>query len=145
MCFGQARGSPWGPRSQGVWGPPGKRAQVVPDPSYPGAVVSWHHRGALCYWLALVLWGWGRTVGNFAGCPPRRASQVALVVKNPPANVDIHKRRRLSPWVEKTPWRRKWQLTLVFLPGESHGQRSLAGCSHGAAELDMAEQQYACP
>ena len=26
-------------------------------------------------------------------------------------------------------WRRKWQLTPVFLPGESHGQRSLAGCS----------------
>ena len=26
-------------------------------------------------------------------------------------------------------WRRKWQPTLVFLPGESHGQRSLVGCS----------------
>ena len=25
-------------------------------------------------------------------------------------------------------WRRKWQLTPVFLPGESHGQRSLVGC-----------------
>ena len=25
------------------------------------------------------------------------------------------------------PWRRKWQPTLVFLPGESHGQRSLVG------------------
>ena len=29
------------------------------------------------------------------------------------------------------PWRRKWQPTSVFLPGESHGQRSLAGCSIG--------------
>ena len=28
----------------------------------------------------------------------------------------------------KTPWRRKWQFTPVFLPGKSHGQRSLAGC-----------------
>ena len=30
-------------------------------------------------------------------------------------------------WVGKIPWRRKWQPTLVFLPGESHGQRSLVG------------------
>ena len=30
-------------------------------------------------------------------------------------------------WVGKFPWRRKWQPTQVFLPGESHGQRSLAG------------------
>ena len=27
------------------------------------------------------------------------------------------------------PWRRKWQPTLIFLPGDSHGQRSLAGYS----------------
>ena len=32
-----------------------------------------------------------------------------------------------SPWVRKIPWRREWQPTPVFLPGESHGQRSLAG------------------
>ena len=30
---------------------------------------------------------------------------------------------------EKIPWRREWLLTLVFLPKESHGQRSLAGYS----------------
>ena len=36
---------------------------------------------------------------------------------------------RFHPWVEKIPWRRKWQPTPVFLPGESHGQRSLAGYS----------------
>ena len=30
-------------------------------------------------------------------------------------------------WVRKIPWRRKWQTTLVFLPGEFHGQRSLVG------------------
>ena len=29
------------------------------------------------------------------------------------------KRRRFNPWVEKIPWRRAWQPTLVFLPGES--------------------------
>ena len=34
-----------------------------------------------------------------------------------------------NPWVRKIPWRRKWQLTPVFLPEEFHGQRSLAGYS----------------
>ena len=34
-------------------------------------------------------------------------------------------RHGFSPWVRKIPWRRKWQLTPVFLPGKSHGQKSL--------------------
>jgi len=38
-------------------------------------------------------------------------------------------RRRFNPWVGKIPWRRERQLSLVFLPGEFHGQRSLAGYS----------------
>ena len=33
------------------------------------------------------------------------------------------------PMLEKFPWRRKWQPTSVFLPGESHGQRNMAGYS----------------
>ena len=32
-----------------------------------------------------------------------------------------------DPWIGKVPWRRAWQPTPVFLPGESHGQRSLGG------------------
>ena len=37
-------------------------------------------------------------------------------------------------------WRRKWQPTPVFLPGESQGQRSLVGCRlWGHIELDMTE------
>ena len=36
-------------------------------------------------------------------------------------------RRMFSPWVGKIPWRRAWQPTPVFLPGDSHGQRSLVG------------------
>ena len=40
-----------------------------------------------------------------------------------------HKRCRFDPWVGKIPWRRAWQLTPVFLPRESHGQRSLVGYS----------------
>ena len=34
-----------------------------------------------------------------------------------------------DPWVGKISWRRAWQPTPIFLPGESHGQRSLAGYS----------------
>ena len=37
---------------------------------------------------------------------------------------------RVHPCVGKIPWRRKWQPTPVFLAGESHGQRSLAGYIH---------------
>ena len=40
----------------------------------------------------------------------------------------------------KIPWRREWQSTPVFLPGESHGQRSLGGYSpQGRKESDMTE------
>ena len=40
------------------------------------------------------------------------------------------KRRGFDPWVGKIPWKRKWQPTPVFLPGESHALRSLADYSH---------------
>ena len=47
---------------------------------------------------------------------------------------------RFNPWVGKIPWRRAWQPTPVFLPGECSGQRSLAGYSpRGHKQLDMAE------
>ena len=39
------------------------------------------------------------------------------------------RRLRFDPWVGKMPWRRGWLPTSVFLPGESHGQRSLVGAS----------------
>ena len=40
-----------------------------------------------------------------------------------------HRRCGFDSWVGKIPWRRKWQPIPVFLPGESHGQRSLVGYS----------------
>ena len=46
-----------------------------------------------------------------------------------------------NPWVGKIPWRRAWQPTPVFLPGESHGQRSLVGYgSWGCKESDTTER-----
>ena len=45
------------------------------------------------------------------------------------------------PWVRKMPWRREWLSTLAFLPGESHGQRSLAIYSpKGCKKSDTTER-----
>ena len=62
---------------------------------------------------------------------------VAQMVKNLPA-IRETKFRSLSP---KDPWRREWQTTPVFLPGDSHGQSSLVGYSPwGRTESDMTER-----
>ena len=61
-----------------------------------------------------------------------------LAVKNLPAR--RQKRHGFDPWARKILWRRAWQPTPVFLPGKSHGQRSLAGYSlWDLKESDMAE------
>ena len=46
------------------------------------------------------------------------ASQVVLVIKDPPANAG-DMRRGFDPWIGRVSWRRAWQPTPVFLPGES--------------------------
>ena len=79
-----------------------------------------------CSWLNdPILWG---------------ASQVVLVVKEPACQCRRLKRHQFDPWVGKISWKRKWQPTPVFLPGESHGQKILAGYSpQGHKALDMTE------
>ena len=68
------------------------------------------------------------------------AYQVSLAVKNLPDIAMKHKTCRFDPRVRNIPWRREWQLTPVFLPGESHGQRSQAGHSSGGSkESDTTE------
>jgi len=54
---------------------------------------------------------------------------VKLVVKNLPANAGDDTRCRFYPWIRRIPWSGAWQPTPVVFPGESHGQRSLAGYS----------------
>ena len=50
------------------------------------------------------------------------------------------KRHGFNPCVGKIPWTRKWQPTLVFLHGEFHGQKNLAGYNPwGCKELDTTE------
>ena len=60
------------------------------------------------------------------------------MIKNLPAN---------AGGVDSVPWRRKWQPTPVFLPGKSHGQRSLArhspwGCKRVRHNLATKQQKY---
>ena len=63
-----------------------------------------------------------------------------------------HKRRSFAPWVGKIPWRRKWQLTLVFLPGEFMDRGAWKAPVHRVAESDVTEVTqhartvyYQCP
>ena len=59
------------------------------------------------------------------------------MLKNLPAKQET----RVHHWVEKIPWRRKWQSALVFLSGKSHGQRSLEGYNPwGCKESDRTYQ-----
>ena len=60
--------------------------------------------------------------------------------KEPTRQCSRRKRHGFDPRVIKIPWRREWQPTPVFLPGESHGRRSLAGYGPwGHNELDTTE------
>ena len=75
--------------------------------------------GCTAFWRKKVVWtlmffiemGWGFPGGTSG--------------KEPACQYRKHKRRGFDSWVGKIPWRRKWQPTLVFFPGKSHGQRSL--------------------
>ena len=68
---------------------------------------------------------WSDMISGFPG---------GSVVKN------LSARCGFDPWVGKIPWRRAWQPTPVFLPGEAHGQRNLAGYSpQGHKESDTTE------
>ena len=62
------------------------------------------------------------------------------MIKNPPAKAGDILDRGSIPGSGKIPWRRKWQPTPVFLPGQCHGQRSLVGyIVWGHKELDTTE------
>ena len=72
----------------------------------------------------MCVWGKGAIDSCWKWKP--RASLVAQMVRK------IHlqcRRPEFDPCFGKISWRREWQSTLVFLPGESHGQSSLAGHS----------------
>ena len=77
--------------------------------------------------LALVFSRWCSCVPDASKMLPR-----GLCGKKPACQ---GRRPGFNPWVGKIHCRRKWQPTPIFLPGESHGQRSLVGLqSHGVKE-----------
>ena len=77
--------------------------------------LTFHQIGALC--IPLVLWIINFSLTRCMGLP------IWISGKESPCQAGDSS---LIPWVENIPWRRKWQVTPVFLLGESHGQRSLA-------------------
>ena len=69
------------------------------------------------------------------------SSLVASLMAQMVTNLLAMQETRSKFWVGKIPWRREWQPTPVFLPGETRGQRSLAGYSPwGCKESDMTER-----
>ena len=68
-------------------------------------------------------WWWGL---SFSPCRSLHGFLWWLCCKEPTCQC---RRCRFDPWVRKIPWRRKWQPTPIFLPGESRRQRSLPGYS----------------
>ena len=90
------------------------------------------------YSLCLCVCGYGACGGVVVVYVCAYAFKVnGTVVTNLPANAGDVPYAEFSPWFGKIPWRRKWQPTPVFLPG----QRSLAGYSArwGHKESDMTE------
>ena len=82
-------------------------------------------------------WKWYYSLGGTQGFPDSTSGN------EPAYQCRRQKRHRFSPWARKILWRRKWWSTPIFLPGKSHGQRSLAGYSPGVTEPDMTERRAA--
>ena len=103
------------------------------DCSLPGSSTHGIFQARILEWGAIESWVNFDCIFLFHG-----ASQVALVVKEPTCQCRRCKRRGFNPWVGKIPWRWAWQTTPVFLPRDSHEQRSLADYSPwGHKESDM--------
>ena len=84
------------------------------------------HQGILAYWLGSKL----KTKKKFHIKREFNLNTgIVLLSGFPGVSTVICRRPQFNPWVRKIPWRREWLPTPVFLPGESHEQRSLAGYS----------------
>ena len=92
----------------------------------------WHFYRYLIFSKTSELWEKKKVLLSLMGFPVVQGQRIHLQGKG-------HRERRFSSQVRKIPWRRKWRSTPVFLPGESHGQRSLAGYK-GHRELDTTEE-----
>ena len=108
--------------------------------------------GGVC--ICFVLFHWQRMIQRLSSwlCFPLLCVRIAQVyqmltglprwLSGKESACQCRRRRRwgFDPWIGKIPWRRKWQLSPAFLPGESHGQRILVDYSPwGHKESDMTE------
>ena len=81
-------------------------------------------------WLLMSM-SWGFLLGQSVRNPQENAGDCLQCRKS-----------RFDTWVGKIRWRRKWQASPVFLPGESHGQRSLADYSnHHYSPLSIEKEE----
>ena len=71
--------------------------------------------------------------------------QEAQVVKNPPAHARDAREADLIPGSGRSPWRRKWKPTVVFLPGKFHGQSRPVGYSSWGPKEDTTEYAHSTP
>ena len=105
------------------------RAEVLPESVYGDAEEMTHNPFKENMFLQFVSWVKSPSytvpvVGN----PPRHTGfPGGASGKEPSCQSRRHRRHRFDPWAGKIPQRRAQQLPTVFLPRESHGQRSLAG------------------
>ena len=101
------------------------------------------------FWVKWLLWSQAAcwTIASFSSIPPWAlligTYHLPLGFPDSASGKELtcqcrrHKRRRFNPWVGKIPWRRAWQPTPVFLPGEFHEQMNVVGyCPLGHKELD---------
>ena len=106
----------------------------------PVILISSIAKGILWVSLGCGLKGGKILLDYFSGPPVELGLPRWLSGRDPTCQCRRCRRLGFCPWVGKIPWRRKWQPTPVFLPGKSHGQRSLAGYSPwGCQKLDMTE------
>ena len=105
------------------------------------------HSGICCFYLHFYVykWGWEAfsvSVSHLVFSLKLKRSHLPWWLRVSSVCLQCG-RPGFDPWVGKIPWRRKWQPTPVFLPGESHGWRSLVGYSpRGCKESDTTEQLH---
>ena len=105
---------------------------------FPFIIIIYHNDSQLRGLLPETFGNGWRHSGGFPG---------VLVVKNLPANAGDVRGVGSIPGSGRPPWRRTWQATPVFLPGESHGQRSLAGYGpqdHTVSDTTEVTEQEHC-
>ena len=75
---------------------------------------------------------------------PKKGFPGGASCKEPSCQCRRCKRCRFDPWVGKIPWRRAWQPTPVFLPGESHGQSSLVVHMVAKSQTQLSGLAHSC-